>query len=239
MSKYFLWCHTCGNDCLVPDHVPLTNLSGKCRIFCNYECRLLHDPKEGAPTYRDLTDPIIHDRIDNNTTAQLILPHQPKTTHHIPPSPETIQWPTPEIPRGGSGYGYPNVNWLHYIPDSEVYSFLIDFFRLRMQDIISRPITRLDLFYRQWNKHMAGFKHCLDLAEMTPGLLPIRWRFKRSKCEAICKVDAYYDLTKLHVLGKRSIIRRHNNDRGCILKLRQLGQAVFGYSPGNLPLENL
>lgn len=125
------------------------------------------------------------------------------------------------------------------MPDTEVFGYLIDSFRLRMQDIKSRPTTRLDIFYRDWNKDMAGFKHYLDLAEETPGLLPIGWKSKRAACENLCKLEPYYDLASLDALDKPSIIHHHDGDRKCIHRLRELAQAVFGYAPGNLNLSKL
>ncbi|KAH7275041.1 hypothetical protein B0J15DRAFT_474017 [Fusarium solani] len=180
--------------------------------------------------------------------APVLLPELPVPPPHGPvatpryrnlsrPHPKDIVWPAPEIPAGGSGYGYPNVNSLHYMPDAEVYGYLIDSFRLRMQDIKGRPTTRLDIFYRDWNKDMAGFKHYLDLAEETPGLLPIEWKSKRAACESLCKLESYYHLENLDALDKPSIIKHHDGDRRCIHKLRELAQAVFGHAPGNLNID--
>ncbi|RSM11561.1 hypothetical protein CDV31_006664 [Fusarium ambrosium] len=163
----------------------------------------------------------------------------PRNRNLSRPNPKDIVWPALEMPKGGSGYGYPNVNWIHFVPDTRLYSYLIDSFRLRMQDIKARPITRLDIFYGDWNKDIAGFKHYLDLAEQTPGLLPLGWKSKRAACESLCNLDPYCDLSRLDTLYKSSIIMHHGSDSAFILRLRELAQAVFGYAPGNCSLDKL
>ncbi|RSL47898.1 hypothetical protein CEP53_009758 [Fusarium sp. AF-6] len=190
-----------------------------------------------VPSTNSLSHPALSSRV-SIPSPQLSV-QTLRNRNMIRPNPKDIVWPALEMPKGGSGYGYPNNNWLHFVPDTRLYSYLIDSFRLRMQDIKARPITRLDVFYRDWNKNIAGFKHYLDLAEQTPGLLPLGWKPKRAACESLCQLDPYYDLSRLDTLYKSSIITHHGSDSGFILRLRELAQAVFGYAPGNCSLDKL
>ncbi|RSL71985.1 hypothetical protein CEP54_001154 [Fusarium duplospermum] len=232
LEGIYTCCQRCGAGCTVPvgekfrDH-----LGGERSIYCTNECWRQHGMERGIALYNSFANPII---CEPPPAPDIILP-----LYLSRPHPKDIVWPALEMPEGGSGYGYPNVNWLHWIPDTKLHGYLIDSFRLRMQDIKGRPVTRLDIFYRDWNKDMAGFNHYLDLAEQTPGLLPIEWNSKRAACENLCKHDQYYNLANLDALNKSSIIMHHGGDRECILKLRELAQAVFGYAPGNCSLSKL
>ncbi|KAJ4326978.1 hypothetical protein N0V84_002591 [Fusarium piperis] len=257
LEGIYTWCQKCGAGCTIPDGERFRDLLGERSIYCTNKCWWQHGQERCFTHYGGFANPIICEPPLDPDTILPMVPQLPIPSSQIPvlssqaliptpryknlrrPNPKDILWPAPEMPKGASGYGHPNIGWLHYMPDAELYGYLIDSFRLRMQDIKGRPITRLDIFYREWRTDMAGFKHYLDLAERTPGLLPIEWKSKRAACESLCRLKPYYDLSNLDTLDKQSIMKHYDGKRGCLLKLRELAQAVFGYSPGNCNLNKL
>ncbi|KAH7140936.1 putative MYND domain protein [Dactylonectria macrodidyma] len=122
--------------------------------------------------------------------------------------------------------------WLHNRPETDVYTLLIDSYRLRVQDdYVMEGGADADSIYGGASNGLVGFKRYLKAVESRRGLLPEWWGPDKAQvcqdlgmdksqwCDLSCKVE------------KSDIIEQYG-DAQFPMQLRMFTEAVLGRGPG-------
>ncbi|KAK4209280.1 cytochrome P450 [Rhypophila decipiens] len=121
--------------------------------------------------------------------------------------------------------------WLHDRPEKDVFTLLIDAYRLRVDDEYKFDgIASPDSLYSGGDP-VIGFQRFLDSVEHKTGLLPSWWTAEtREECLNIGKSgDAY---ANVHQKVDKAGINQHYGDDKFAMQLRMFAEAVYGRGPG-------
>ncbi|KAL5351752.1 Ankyrin repeat and MYND domain-containing protein 2 [Pseudogymnoascus australis] len=122
-------------------------------------------------------------------------------------------------------FGLSNDDLLHNRPEREVFNLLIDSFRMRVEDeyVFGGNTTSI---YNE-DKPLPLFKKFLSLAESRQQLLPAWWSpAKRRECERLSvHASQWSDINRA---VEKSDIQDHYNDNMMPMKLRILGEKIYG-----------
>jgi splicing suppressor protein 51 len=123
--------------------------------------------------------------------------------------------------------GLDTKSMLTNLPEERVYTFLIDSYRLRMEDEhMYRGDVDEDSLYGGGNP-LKGFARFLKRAEKRDGVLPKWWsEEKRKGC--IAKGDAEDHWSCLHVSVDKEDVIEHYNNGMAPMQLRMLAEEILG-----------
>lgn len=121
--------------------------------------------------------------------------------------------------------GLSHDNHLHALPEQQAFAQLIDCFRMRVEDEYSFGGNHIGLYAQE--DPVPEFRKFLDLAESRPRLLPPWWNAgKRRMCERLA-VDSN-EWSDINCAVEKADIQDHYNDSLMPMKLRVLGEKVYG-----------
>lgn len=116
---------------------------------------------------------------------------------------------------------------LHGLPEKDVYTHLIDSYRMRVEDeyVFTGNIGRDSLY--GGGQPIKDFRRFLDKAEKRSGLLPSWWSAaKRKQCEGVA-VDKN-EWSCLAFAVEKSDIQEHYKNPMMPMKLRMFAEKVYG-----------
>lgn len=155
----------------------------------------------------------------------------PKTSSHQP-SP-TTSGPSAGGHNPGFGavnslLGLSNDDYLHKLPEKDVFIQLIDCFRMRMEDEYTFKGDNYGIY--GGDSPVPPFKKFLDLAEKRDKLLPSWWnKKKRQECERLAyNKSGLNEWADIHSAVEKSDIIEHYGDGMMPMKLRVLGEKIYG-----------
>lgn len=121
-------------------------------------------------------------------------------------------------------FGLSKDDFLHNLPEKEAFTLLIDCFRMRVEDEYAFGGNTIGIYNGE--QPLPPFKKFLSLAESRPALLPSWWNpEKRRECERLA-VNGEWSNIKAAV--EKSDIQDHYNDNMMPMKLRILGEKIYG-----------
>ncbi|OBT78767.1 hypothetical protein VF21_02521 [Pseudogymnoascus sp. 05NY08] len=154
-----------------------------------------------------------------------------KLTCHLPgsaPPPNPTQRSggphNPGFEAMNHAFGLTNDDFLHNGSEKEVFNLLIDCFRMRVEDEYTFRGNTIGIY--NGDKPLPPFKKFLSLAESRQAILPPWWSpEKRRECERLA-----VNGTECNINGavEKSDIQEHYNDNSMPLKLRILGEKIYG-----------
>ena len=116
-------------------------------------------------------------------------------------------------------------DFLHNLPQGEVFTLLIDCFRMRMEDEYSFGGNTIGIY--NGDKPLPPFKKFLSLAESRQAILPSWWSpAKRRECERLAVDGSQW--SDINAAVEKSDIQDHYNDNMMPMKLRILGEKIYG-----------
>ncbi|KFY87243.1 hypothetical protein V500_07046 [Pseudogymnoascus sp. VKM F-4518 (FW-2643)] len=155
-----------------------------------------------------------------------------KTTCRLPGSA-----PPPNPPQGSGSRHNPGFevmngmlglsgdDFLHKLPEGEVFTLLIDCFRMRVEDEYSFGGNTIGIY--NGDKPLPPFKKFLSLAESRQAILPSWWSpEKRRECERLAVNGNQW--SDINAAVEKSDIQDHYNDNMMPMKLRILGEKIYG-----------
>ena len=117
--------------------------------------------------------------------------------------------------------------WLHDCPEAEVYTLLIDSYRMRVEDDYAfRGDVSDDSIYGGGNP-VKGFRRFLQKAEARSGVLPSWWNAEKRKA-CIAKGNAKDHWSSLHFAVEKSDIQEHYKNNMMPMQLRMLAEEIIG-----------
>lgn len=120
--------------------------------------------------------------------------------------------------------GLENNDYLHKLPEKQVFGELIDCFRLRMADEYKFMGEGHGIY--NMKSPLPVFRDFLNLAEKRDGFLPEWWNEeKRTLCEKMSVEDEWYNIHRK--VEKLEIVAHYNNSTKP-MTLRVLGEKVYG-----------
>ncbi|PTB64550.1 hypothetical protein BBK36DRAFT_1097040, partial [Trichoderma citrinoviride] len=121
--------------------------------------------------------------------------------------------------------------WLHDRPEMETYKLLIDAYRLRVEDAyVFRGELMKGSLYATRSSGIQGFRKFLEKAATVPDLLPPWWNDEKKRaCENLGMEESQW--SSLSYCVEKSDIIDHYKDRLFPMKLRMLGEAIYGEHP--------
>ncbi|PQE16461.1 MYND domain protein [Rutstroemia sp. NJR-2017a WRK4] len=120
--------------------------------------------------------------------------------------------------------GLENDDYLHKMPEKDVYSQLIDCFRLRAEDELNFAGNIRGIYDGEDPRPV--FKEFLDFAESRDKILPRWWNNeKRALCEKMAVEDNWYNINSV---VEKSDIMEHYKDNMMPMKLRILAEKIYG-----------
>jgi splicing suppressor protein 51 len=121
---------------------------------------------------------------------------------------------------------------LHNIQNhTDVYRHLIDSYRMRVEDLYSWEGEPTGIYAGE--DPLPGFRKFLDLAERRGTVLPKWWNEeKRAECEKLGLTEG--DWSNLKFAVEKSDIQEHYKDPLMPMKLRVLGERIYGRRIGAL-----
>ncbi|KAJ9652709.1 hypothetical protein H2201_009203 [Coniosporium apollinis] len=121
--------------------------------------------------------------------------------------------------------------WLRDRPEQDVYTLLLDTYRLRMEDNYNlEGDADVDSIYGGAPDGRQGFRRFLRLAERRRGLLPSWWSpEKAAECEAVGMNGGWSSLSS--AIEKSDVIEHYSNPN-MPMQLRMFGEQVYGRGPG-------
>ncbi|KAG5992205.1 hypothetical protein E4U43_003824 [Claviceps pusilla] len=126
-----------------------------------------------------------------------------------------------------------NGTWLHDRPEKDVYTLLIDAYRLRVEDMyaIGGDVMAGSLYAGAPNG-LHGFLDFLDLVQSRPGLLPPWFNAEKvTECVDFAMTDSWPSLA---CAVEKSDIVEHYGDGRFPMQLRMFAEAVYGNAPGGM-----
>ncbi|KAL8828995.1 MAG: hypothetical protein Q9191_002275 [Dirinaria sp. TL-2023a] len=135
---------------------------------------------------------------------------------------------TPETPpANGTKKKKGSAATLHQLPEQEVYTYLIDAYRMRVEDeYVFTGEVGYDSLYGG-GEPIKDFRRFLTKAEKRPGLLPPWWcAAKRKECERVAVDESQWSCLSFAV--EKSDVQEHYDDPGMPLQLRMFAQRVYG-----------
>ena len=123
--------------------------------------------------------------------------------------------------------GWKTSTWLHGRPESEVFTLLIDSYRMRVEDeYCYRGDISDDSIYGQGDPTV-GFRRFLQKAEKKSGVLPSWWtKEKRDAC--IAKGNDQDHWSSLHFAVEKHDIQEHYKNNSMPMQLRMLAEEILG-----------
>ena len=117
--------------------------------------------------------------------------------------------------------------WLHNRPEAEVFTLLIDSYRMRVEDEYTyRGDVSDDSIYGGGNP-VPGFRRFLQKAEACSGVLPSWWNEEKRKA-CIAKGNAKDHWSSLHSAVEKHDIQDHYKDSTMPMQLRMLAEEIIG-----------
>ncbi|KAF2196477.1 hypothetical protein GQ43DRAFT_445066 [Delitschia confertaspora ATCC 74209] len=116
---------------------------------------------------------------------------------------------------------------LHNLPESQVYGYLINAYRLRVDDDGKFTSTiRQNSLYSDNPQPIRDFRQFLDSAEYRKGLLPSWWsNAKRAECKRLAQRGGWHTLNGA---VEKSDIQEHYGDNMIPMELRLIAERVYG-----------
>lgn len=123
--------------------------------------------------------------------------------------------------------GLNSSTWLHNRPEPEVFTLLIDSYRMRVEDECNfRGDIDDDSLYGGGDPTI-GFRRFLQKAEKKSGVLPSWWsKEKRDAC--IAKGNRQDHWSTLHGAVEKHDIQEHYKDNSMPMQLRMLAEEILG-----------
>lgn len=122
-------------------------------------------------------------------------------------------------------FGLSNDDFLHDRPEGEVFNLLIDSFRMRVEDEYVYGGNTIGIY--NGDNTIPLFKKFLSLAESRQQLLPTWWSpVKRRECERLAVDGSQW--SDINCAVGKSDIQDHYNDNLMPMKLRILGEKIYG-----------
>ena len=116
---------------------------------------------------------------------------------------------------------------LHQLPEKEVYTFLIDAYRMRVEDeyVFTGDISEDSLY--GGGQPIKEFRRFLNKTEKRPGLLPSWWSAaKRKECERVAVDESGWSCLAFAV--EKSDIQEHYDNSMMPMQLRIFAEKVYG-----------
>ena len=124
-----------------------------------------------------------------------------------------------------------NKTWLHGRSENDVYTLLVDAYRLRTEDNYMYGDIDEGSLYSGRPSGYDGFCDFLDLAASRPGLLPSWWTpEKRQECEQFGMNGSGWG--DLRCAVEKSDIVEHYGEPRFPMQLRMFAEQVIGIGPG-------
>lgn len=125
--------------------------------------------------------------------------------------------------------GLDTKTWLHSRPEAEVYTLLIDSYRLRIDDEYAFRGDISDFSLYGGGNPVKDFRRYLQKAEKRTGVLPSWWtKEKRDAC--IAKGNAKDHWSSLHFAVEKEDIQEHYKNPVMPMQLRMLAEEIWGSS---------
>lgn len=123
--------------------------------------------------------------------------------------------------------GISSSTWLHNRPEAEVFTLLIDSYRMRMEDeYVFRGDVDDDSLYGEGDP-TKGFRRFRQKAERKTGVLPSWWtKEKRDAC--IAKGNRQDHWNSLHGAVEKHDNQEHYKDSSMSMQLRMLAEEILG-----------
>ena len=130
-----------------------------------------------------------------------------------------------------SGFtGIANNTFLHNRPEKEVYKLLVDIVRMRQEDTYTfEGDTMSGTIYNGESSSESAFRHMIRRAKNKTGFLPPWWN--DSKLEECIRLNRQL----LQCAQEKSDIQESWGDNTMPMKLRMLGEKIYGDTPGTMP----
>ncbi|KAG5914350.1 hypothetical protein E4U42_000532 [Claviceps africana] len=121
--------------------------------------------------------------------------------------------------------------WLHDRPDEDVYTLLVDAYRLRVEDMYALDgEVMAGSLYDGAPDGLVGFLKFLNLVQARPGLYPPWWNAdKMTECVEFAMTDSWLSLA---CAVEKSDIIEHYGDPRFPMQLRMFAESVYGSAPG-------
>lgn len=136
----------------------------------------------------------------------------------------------PETPTGNSTnplFDLLGGSALHQLPEKEVYTYLIDSYRMRVEDdyVFTGEISYNSLY--GGGQPINDFRRFLNMAEKRRGLLPSWWSVaKRRECEKVAVDESGWSCLAFAV--EKSDIQEHYGNPMMPMQLRVFAEKVYG-----------
>jgi splicing suppressor protein 51 len=161
-----------------------------------------------------------------NWKSHKLTCHRPRAAPPPPPNP-------PQQAGGRHNPGFEGMNvafgldkddFLHNIPGDKAFNYLIDCFRMRVEDEYVFGGNTIGIY--NGDKPLPEFKKFLSLAESRQAILPPWWSpAKRWECERLAVNGTF---SNIHGAVEKSDIQEQYNDNMMPMKLRVLGEKIYG-----------
>jgi splicing suppressor protein 51 len=121
--------------------------------------------------------------------------------------------------------GHSENSGLHNMPEEDVFTQLIDCFRLRCEDEYAFAGNHIGIYNQEDPRR--EFKRFLNLAESRPDLLPTWWnKQKRQECERLAVDPSGW--CDINCAVEKSDIQEHYGNSLMPMQLRVLGEKIYG-----------
>ncbi|KXT07876.1 hypothetical protein AC579_5155 [Pseudocercospora musae] len=130
----------------------------------------------------------------------------------------------------GGFTGIASNTFLHNRPEKEVYKLLVDIVRMRQEDTYTfEGDTMSGTIYNGQSSSEPAFRHMIHRAKNKAGFLPPWWN--DSKLEECIRLNRQ----ALRCAQEKSDIQESWSDNLMPMKLRMLGEKIYGSTPGTMP----
>ncbi|KAG5928042.1 hypothetical protein E4U53_002767 [Claviceps sorghi] len=123
--------------------------------------------------------------------------------------------------------------WLHDRPEKDVYTLLVDAYRLRVEDMYAiHGEVMAGSLYDDDADGLVGFLDFLKRVEACPGLYPPWWSADKTvECVEFAMTNSWPSLA---CAVEKSDITEHYGDSMFPMQLRMFAEAVYGSAPGGM-----
>ncbi|PYH94745.1 hypothetical protein BO71DRAFT_398686 [Aspergillus ellipticus CBS 707.79] len=206
-------CHTCAKPSTPTE--PLKRCSRcKTQWYCSASCQ-----KTDWKTHKSTC----------GKSNQTPTPAAPYATFSTPPRPKNL-----ETFIDKPFHQLQSKTWLHNRPEKDVYTLLIDTYRMKMEDQYNcYGDADEDSVYGGAADSRVGFRRFLKLVEGKKGLLPGWWgKGNVEGCVALGLTEGW---SSLGVAAEKNDIIEHYGDASMPMQLRMLGEQIYGVGPYGQP----
>ena len=148
-----------------------------------------------------------------------------KTHKHCCGKPKSV--PDTPLPNGKTLFDMIGGSTIHHLPEKEAYAYLIDSYRLRVEDeyVFTGDIGNDSLY--GGGQPIKDFRRFLNKAEKRSGLLPSWWSAaKRKECEKVAVDKSGWSCLAYAV--EKSDIQEHYGNPSMPMQLRMYAEKVYG-----------